>query len=59
MMNVWRLEYFFGGDLAISFILARTAKEAIDIIVDRDEVTEIEKCECITDIGEMLTWHDS
>lgn len=57
MMNVWRLEYFFSGDLAISVVIARTMKEAIDIIVDGDEVTEIEKCERMTEIGEVLTWY--
>ncbi len=56
-MKVWKLEYFSCGDLAKSVVVADTAKEAIDMIVDGENVEEIEKCEQVREKGKVLTWY--
>ena len=57
MLKVWKVEYFINGDLARSVVLANTSKEAIDIIVDGDHVSEVEKIEQVREKGRVLTWY--
>lgn len=57
MLKVWKLEYFFNGDLAKTVVLANTSKEAIDTVIDGEDVKEIEKCEQVREKGEVLTWY--
>ncbi len=57
MLKVWKLTYFFSGNLSRCVVIAETAKEAIDTVVDGDFVTDIEVCEQVTEKGKVLTWH--
>lgn len=57
MLKVWKLEYFDCGDLAVSVVLANTSKEAIDMVIDGEDVPEIEKCEQVRTKGRILTWN--
>lgn len=57
MLKVWKLTYFFSGNLAKSVVIANTAKEAVDMVIDGDLVVDVERCERITEKGKVLTWH--
>ncbi len=57
MLKVWKVKYFFSGNLAECVVIADSAKEVIDMVVDGEFVTDIEKCEQITEKGKVLTWH--
>lgn len=57
VLKVWKLTYFFNGNLAESVVIADTAQEAINIVIDGEFVTDVEKCEQITEKGKVLTWH--
>ena len=58
-MKVWKIEYFYCGDLAKSVVLAETMTEAISLIVDGDSVREqgVIKCEEKSEKGVVLTWY--
>lgn len=57
-MKVFKVEYFSNGNLTRSVVIARNMQQAIDFIVNEDEVTsgDISKCEVVEGIGEILTW---
>lgn len=57
MLKVWKLEYFLNGRLVRTVVLANNAKEAIDTVIDGEDVIEIEKCEQIREKGKVLTWY--
>lgn len=57
MTKVWKITYFFSGNLAKCVVIADTEHEALSMVVDGDFVTDFEKCEQITEKGKVLTWH--
>ncbi len=57
-MKIFKVEYFSNGNLTRSVVIARDMQQAIDIIVNEDEVTrgDISKCEVVEGVGKILTW---
>ncbi|KIO60212.1 hypothetical protein B4065_0138 [Caldibacillus thermoamylovorans] len=57
-MKVFKVEYFSNGNLTRSVVIARNMQQAIDFIVNEDEVTsgDISKCEVVKGAGKILTW---
>lgn len=57
-MKVFKVEYFSNGNLTRSVVIARNMQQAIDFIVNEDEVTrgDISKCEVVEGVGKILTW---
>jgi len=57
-MKVFKVEYFSNGNLTRSVVIARNMQQAIDFIVNEDEVTrgDISKCEVVEVAGKILTW---